>query len=216
MVVERWATNYGGIAVTNDGPIHLKMANEVLRIEQFRLAGEQGTRFLQVHGEVQLGGKREIDLRADGSLNLKLLETADPNLMAGGVANLNLQVNGTLARPSMRGRLNLQNGAINYIDFPNGLSDSPARWSSTKTACRCRRLTARTGGGLLHCARLHHVLSVAGAGLQSVGQRARDSIALSGGIEFDRRCFDHADRFAEKCGALRRCDGDAAGSESAI
>ena len=151
VLVERWAANYGGIAVTNDGPIHLKMANEVLRIEQFRIAGEQGTRFLQVHGDVQLGGKREIDLRADGSLNLKLLETADPNLMAGGVANLNLQVNGTLSRPSMRGRLNLQNGAINYIDFPNGLSDLTGTLIFNEDRLQVQELTARTGGGLLHC-----------------------------------------------------------------
>jgi translocation and assembly module TamB len=151
VVVERWATNYSGIAVTNDGPIRLKMANEVLSVEQFRMAGEQGTRFLQLRGEVQLGGKREVDLRADGSMNLKLLETADPNLMAGGVANFNLQVNGTLTRPSMRGRLNVQNGAIAYIDFPNGLSDITGTLVFNEDRLQVQELTARTGGGLLHC-----------------------------------------------------------------
>jgi len=123
VVVENWITKYGGITVTNDGPIRLKMANEVVRIEQFHISGEQGTRFVQVRGDVQLGGKREINIRADGTVNLKLLETVDPNLMAGGVANLDLQVHGTLTRPAMRGRLNVQNAAIAYIDFPNGLSD---------------------------------------------------------------------------------------------
>jgi translocation and assembly module TamB len=151
VLVERWAANYGGIAVTNDGPIRLKMANEVVRIEQFRVAGEQGTRFLQVSGEIELGGKREIDLRADGSLNLKLLETADPNLMAGGVANLNLQVNGTLMRPSMRGRLNVQNGSITYIDFTNGLSDVTGTLIFNEDRLQVQELTARTGGGLVHC-----------------------------------------------------------------
>ena len=110
LVVERWATNYGGIAVTNDGPMRLTVANQVVRVEQFRMAGEQGTRFLQVRGEIQLGGKREIDLHADGSVNLKVLETADPKLRAGGVADLNLRMNGTLSRPSLRGRLKVQNG----------------------------------------------------------------------------------------------------------
>jgi len=150
-VVERWATSYGGIAVANDGPIRLKVANRVLSIEQFRIAGEQGTRFLQVRGAVQLGGKREIDLRADGSMNLKLLETADSNLMASGVANFNVRVNGTLMRPSMRGRLNVQNGAIAYIDFPNGLSDITGTMIFNEDRLQVQELTARTGGGLLHC-----------------------------------------------------------------
>jgi translocation and assembly module TamB len=150
-VVERWASNYGGIAVNNDGPIRLKLANQVLSIDQFRISGEQGTRFLQVRGQVQLSGKREVNLRADGSMNLKLLETADPTLMAGGVANFNLQVNGTLARPSMRGRLNVQNGAIAYIDFPNGLSDITGTLIFNEDRLQVQELTARTGGGLLHC-----------------------------------------------------------------
>jgi translocation and assembly module TamB len=151
VVVERWVENYGGITITNDGPIRLKMANEVIKVEQFRVAGEQGTRFLQVRGQVGLGGKREINLRADGSVNLKLLETADLNLMAGGVANFNLQVNGTLARPSMRGRLNVQNASIAYIDFPNGLSDITGTMNFNEDRLQVQELTARTGGGLLHC-----------------------------------------------------------------
>ena len=106
--VERLATNYGGIAVANEGPIRLRIEHRVMRVEQFRLSGEQGTRFVQVQGEVQLGGKREIDLRADGSVNLKLLETTDPKLTASGEANLNLQVTGTLERPSMHGRLQVE------------------------------------------------------------------------------------------------------------
>lgn len=151
-VVEHWATSYGGIAVANDGPIRLKVANQVLSIEQFRVAGEQGTRFLQVRGAIQLGGKREIDLRADGSMNLKLLETADPSLRAGGVANFNVQVNGTLVRPSMHGRSSVQNGTIAYVDFPNGLSDITGTLVFNEDRLQVQELTAHTGGGLLHCA----------------------------------------------------------------
>ena len=53
--VERLATSYGGIAVTNEGAIRLRIEHEVMRVEQFRLSGEQGTRFVQVQGEVAAG-----------------------------------------------------------------------------------------------------------------------------------------------------------------
>jgi translocation and assembly module TamB len=151
VVVESWVTNYGGIAISNDGPIRLHMANEIVRVEQFRIAGEQGTRFLQVSGQMQLGGKRELDLHAAGSLNLKLLETADPNLTAAGVANLDPQVKGTLSRPFMRGRVNVQNAAISYVDFSNGLSDITGTLVFNEDRLQVQELTARTGGGLLHC-----------------------------------------------------------------
>jgi len=150
LVVEHWATTYGGFVVTNDGPLRLTMANQVVRVEQFRMAGEQGTRFLQLRGEIQLGGKREIDLRADGSVNLKLLETVDPNLLAGGIADLNLRINGTLSRPSLRGNLKVQNGSITYQDFPNGLSEIAGTFIFNQDRLQVQELTARTGGGLLH------------------------------------------------------------------
>jgi translocation and assembly module TamB len=123
----------------------------VVRVEQFRLAGEQGRRFLQVGGEIQLGGKREIDLHADGSVNLKVLETADPNLTAGGVADLNLRMNGTLSRPLLRGRLKVQNATITYQDFPNGLSEITGTLIFNQDRLQVQELTARTGGGLLRC-----------------------------------------------------------------
>ena len=150
--VERLAAGYGGISVSNEGTIRLKMEHQVVRVDQFRLTAERGSRFVRVRGEVQLGGRREIDLRVDGSLNLKLLETANPNLMSGGVANLNLQVRGTLDRPSIRGRLNVQDAEINYIDFPNGLSDINGSLVFSEDRLQLQELTARTGGGLLHCA----------------------------------------------------------------
>ncbi len=216
LVVEHWVTNYGGITVTNDGPMRLTMANQVVRMEQFRMAGEQGTRFLQLRGEMQLGGKREINLRANGSVNLKVLETADPKLTAGGVANLDLRINGTLSRPSLRGSMKVQNGRLTYQDFPNGLSEITGTLIFNQDRLLVQELTARTGGGLLRCAGLHHVLRVAGAVCESLGQRTRDSVALPGRGELDggRRLCVYRDE--EECIAVRRRNGDAAGTESAI
>jgi translocation and assembly module TamB len=150
LVVEHWVANYGGIVMAaNDGPVRLTMANQVVRVEQFRLAGEQGTRFLQLRGEIELGGKRQIDLHADGSLNLKLLETADPDLTAGGVADLNLRINGTLSRPSLRGSLKVRNATITNQDFSNGLSEITGTLIFNQDRLQVQELTARTGGGLL-------------------------------------------------------------------
>jgi translocation and assembly module TamB len=151
VTIDRWAAMYGGIHVTNDGPVRLRMANETLRIEQFHLASEQETRFLEVRGEVQLGGKREIDLHANGNMDLRVLQTVDQNLTASGAANLNLQINGTLERPRMHGGLRVQNAAIAYTDFPNALSDVYGTLIFSEDRLQVQELTARTGGGLLRC-----------------------------------------------------------------
>jgi translocation and assembly module TamB len=192
--VTRLAASYGGVAVSNEGAIRMTMQKQVVQVEQFRLSAERGARFLRVRGQVGLGGRREIDLRVDGSVNLKLLETANPNLMSAGAANLNLQVRGTLDRPTMRGRLNVQNGEINYIDFPNGLSDINGSLVFSEDRLQLQELTARTGGGLLHCSGfLSYVpsqglgfnLSATGQGIrlrypQGVSSTADATLSLSG------------------------------------
>jgi translocation and assembly module TamB len=162
--IDRLATNYAGIAIDNEGPIRLSIAHQVLSIDYFRLAGEQGTRFLRLRGQVQLGGSRQLDLRADGSVNLKLLETYYPKLSAGGAANLNLHVDGTMAQPSMHGHLNVQNGSLNYTDFPNGLSDINGSLLFSEDHVQLQELTARTGGGLLNCSGFFTYLPAQGIG----------------------------------------------------
>ncbi len=151
VTAERWSTAYAGIGVANDGPIRLRMANGILSVEQFRVAGEQGTRFLQVSGRVELTGRRRMDVRATGNLNLKLLESADPGLTSSGVADLNLAIGGTMERPLLSGRLEVRNGSIAYIDFPNGLSDVTGTLVFNEDRLQVQQLTARTGGAQLQC-----------------------------------------------------------------
>ncbi|MDR3764588.1 MAG: translocation/assembly module TamB domain-containing protein [Acidobacteriota bacterium] len=151
VTASRLTAGYSGIGLVNDGPIRLRLAQQVLTVEQFRVSGEQGARFLQVRGRVELAGKREINLRANGSINLKLLETVDPGLSASGVADLDVTMDGTVPRPSARGRLRVQSGSLSYIDFPNGLSDVNGSLVFNEDRLQIQELTAHTGGGLLNC-----------------------------------------------------------------
>ena len=82
-------------------------------------------------------------------MNLKVLETADPKLTAGGVADLDLRINGSLSRPSLRGSMKVQNGSLTYQDFPNGLSEITGTLVFNQDRLLVQELTARTGGGLL-------------------------------------------------------------------
>jgi len=165
VTAERWSTAYAGIGLANDGPIRLRLANGILAVEQFRVAGEQGTRFLQVSGRVELTGRRRMDIRANGTLNLKLLESTDPGLTSSGVADLNLAIGGTMERPSLSGRLEVHNGSIAYTDFPNGLSDITGTLVFNEDRLQVQQLTARTGGALLQCGGFLSFSTAQGLGL---------------------------------------------------
>ncbi|MGA8865774.1 MAG: translocation/assembly module TamB domain-containing protein, partial [Candidatus Sulfotelmatobacter sp.] len=135
------------VKLRNQDPVRFALANDVVRIEQLHMLG-QGTDFT-AHGSVRAAGAREIDLTADGRVDLKLLSTIDPDFAASGLASMNMTVGGTLAEPLPQGRLELTNGSIAYAGLPSGLSDLNGSLVFTRDRIRIENLNARTGGGTL-------------------------------------------------------------------
>ena len=82
------------VKLHNQDPIRFALANSVVHIEQLRMLG-QGTDFT-AHGSVHTLGARELDLAADGHIDLKLLSTIDPDFMTSGLVSMNMTVGGTL------------------------------------------------------------------------------------------------------------------------
>ena len=148
LVVDRISGELEKIGVRNEGPIHLRMANREVSVEQFRMGGE-GNRFLEVHGKIDASGQNLMALTATGSVNLKLLQTLNPNVMSSGVASFDVAVAGTIAKPAVDGQIRVQNAGFNYIDLPNGLNDINGTLVFNSNRLQVQKLTARTGGGLL-------------------------------------------------------------------
>jgi translocation and assembly module TamB len=131
----------------NQEPIRFVLANQSVNIRQLHMLGE-GTD-LTAHGSVQLSGARNLDLGADGRLDLKLLSGFDPNLSASGVVTMNMTVGGSLGDPLPQGRLQFSNGSVTYATLPSGLADLNGSLIFTRDRLHIETLTAHTGGGTL-------------------------------------------------------------------
>ena len=101
-------------------------------------------------GSVQLNGARQLDLNADGQLNLKLLQTFDSALVSYGEVALNMRIGGRMSSPSLDGRLEIKNGGISRVDLPNGLSDLNGRVVFNRDQAQVVALSGKTGGGTLN------------------------------------------------------------------
>ncbi len=149
------------IKVRNNGPVRFSVNNELLHIDQLRLIGE-GTD-LSANGSLQLTGDRAIDLRAQGSVNLQLIETFNPDFTSSGVVSVDVSVNGSLTRPVMQGRVQIVHGAIAYAELPSGLSEINGALVFNQNRLQIETLTARTGGGAVtfsgYATTYNHLLS---------------------------------------------------------
>jgi len=138
------------VRVQNEGPVRFTVAQQVLTLQQLRLKGEDTD--LSAHGTVQLTGQRTLDLRADGHLNMKLIEGFSPELTSSGIVTAALSVTGTFLQPILQGSFDVENGALSSMDLPNGLSNINGSLVFNQDRLQIQTLTAQIGGGNVNLA----------------------------------------------------------------
>ncbi|MBZ5663934.1 MAG: translocation/assembly module TamB domain-containing protein [Acidobacteriia bacterium] len=128
-------------------PIRFEVADQVLLLESLHLNGS-GTDFT-AHGRAHLSGAQELDLRLDGTVNMTLLQSLNPKILARGTLGVNLNAGGTLSQPVLQGRLEVKNTFVSHNDFPSGLSDLNGVLQFDRNRIQIESLTGTTGGGTI-------------------------------------------------------------------
>ena len=156
------------VQLRNTEPVRIEIADKVVRIESLHLAGS-GTD-LTAHGTAMLGESRALDLHLEGTVNMALLPTFDPNLSARGMLGMNLNASGTVSRPSLQGRLEVKDTFISHNDLPSGLSELNGALLFDQSRVQIESLTGKTGGG---------VVSLTGSGSYQSGVFTMDFLATA-------------------------------------
>ena len=133
--------------VHNDGPARFTYADETVHIEPTHMVGE-GTD-ITGHGSISWAGTRDLDLTADGQIDIKLLGSFDPDLTASGMATVHMTLGGTISEPLPQGRIELKNASASYTGLPSGATEMTGSIVFTRDRIHIEQLTARTGGGTL-------------------------------------------------------------------
>lgn len=128
-------------------PVRFEVTNQTVLLENFRLAGS-GTDFT-AHGRAQLAGAQEMDVQLSGSVNMTLLQSLNPQILARGTLNVNLGATGSLGQPILQGRIDVNNTFISHNDFPSGLSDLNGELVLDRNRVQIEKLSGTTGGGTI-------------------------------------------------------------------
>jgi translocation and assembly module TamB len=131
----------------SQGPARFTFANRTIHIEPVHMVGD-GTD-VTGHGNITWNSPQNIDLSADGQVDLKLVSSFDPNLTASGPATVHVSVAGTLDEPLPQGRINVKDASASYAGLPSGVTEMTGSLLFTSDQIHIEQLTARTGGGTL-------------------------------------------------------------------
>jgi translocation and assembly module TamB len=154
---DRWAINgdLSGLALEvehvklhNEQPVRLAITHEMIDVPQLHMQG-QGTD-VRAHGSVYFSAPYNLDVTADGQIDLNLLSVFNPDFNASGIALVNMTLQGTYDDPLPQGTLQLANSSVNYANLPSGLSDLNGSLRFTRDHAHIEALGARTGGGTVN------------------------------------------------------------------
>ena len=80
--------------------MHATLADGRIHLDPLHVTGENTD--LHVQGDLSLDGAQQLDLAANGSINLKLAETLDSDLTASGSTTFKVEAHGPLLHPNLR------------------------------------------------------------------------------------------------------------------
>ena len=136
-----------GVHLGSKGPLHASLLGGVARLDPLEVTGEDTDATLR--GSLGILGKQQLDLVAKGSVNLKLAESIDPDLIASGSTSFEMEAHGPVASPTLQGKVQFLNAGLALQDFPNGLSQIKGTLEFVQNRLEVRSLTAMSGGGQL-------------------------------------------------------------------
>jgi translocation and assembly module TamB len=145
--LQQLAASIAGVHLASQGGVNATLANGVIKLDPVHITGEDTD--LHAQGSLSFKDQQQLDFAASGSVNLKLAETIDPDLTAGGTTTFQVEAHGPLKNPGLRGRVDFQNGSLSLEDVPNGLSQLHGTLEFNQNRLEVKSLTAMTGGGLL-------------------------------------------------------------------
>ncbi len=145
--LNQFETTLVGVELKSTGPLRFRMEHGVLRLDQVHITGLDTN--LRASGTADFAAKGRLNLHTDGSINMRLAQSVDPDLSSSGHVEFTMDAAGTVERPALGGQVKFTNVSLSLRDLTNGLSQVNGTLVFDQDRLQVQKLTALTGGGLL-------------------------------------------------------------------
>ena len=134
------------VMLQNQGPMILELKRSLVQVQQLHITGPGTT--LSASGGINLrNANAPLGLVVAGNLDLGVLQDISHDFYSSGAVTLNATLHGSFSQPLVNGRIELKNANVNYIGFPNGLSNGNGVILLNGTNASIQNLTGGSGGG---------------------------------------------------------------------
>lgn len=136
------------VALTSGQPVVVALNSREARIQQAHLTGRDTN--LEISGTIPFSASTAgANLTVRGTVNLSALQLLNANLLARGNATVEAALRGSLADPSLNGRMDLKGASVYVKDVTTGLDNVTGGVLFNRTRATIDKVTAQLGTGTL-------------------------------------------------------------------
>ena len=146
-------------------PMQFAYANGVLSIDKADIKGN-GTE-LSLHGTVPVKSAQPLNLAANGTVDLGLLQGLRPDVKSSGQINFRVTAQGTMSQPNMQGQIRVANALFSSDTIPVSLEGVNGQIQVAGNRIQIDQLKGTAGGG-----------NISAAGFFAYGQRSAFNLSV--------------------------------------
>ncbi len=145
-VLSKIAIMAQGVTLGTDGELRASLRDGIARLEPLHITG--GGTDVRAQGRAALfGTNRLLNAKADGTLNLQIAHTFDPDLNTNGEVSFHFAARNTIEKPDLQGSVDFHDANLAYGDFPNGVNHLNGSLVFDQGRLSVSNLKATSGGG---------------------------------------------------------------------
>jgi translocation and assembly module TamB len=133
------------MTLRNSGPLVLRVDNTAARVVQAKVTALNTD--LTASGSYTFHSKSPWNAALKGAVNMAVLSTFRPDLVASGSASIDASLRGAAADPQLSGKMSITGASFYLKDLPNGIENASGTVYFEKQRANIEKLTGQTGGG---------------------------------------------------------------------
>jgi translocation and assembly module TamB len=144
--LSRIAITSQGVTLGTEGGLRASLQDGIAQLQPLHITG--GGTDVHAEGRAALfGANRLLNAKADGTLNLQVAHTFDPDINSTGNVSFHFTAGNTIEKPDFQGAVDFHDANLAYGDFPNGVNHLKGSLVFDQGRLSVSNLTATSGGG---------------------------------------------------------------------
>jgi translocation and assembly module TamB len=137
-----------GLKLANAAPIRISYQSGIVNLESAELKGQDTD--IRLSGTVPVQGGGAMNLAADGSANLNILQPWTEGGHSSGMVTVQMKAQGPMSQPVIDGRVQIANAVISSDSLPVGIEAMNGDITIAGNRLNITKLSATAGGGTIN------------------------------------------------------------------